>query len=308
MFRPFLTLLILLNAPFLQAQSHSDGEAVRTELLEKYQAVRGQLHDNDFGLPIVITSIDQDKLLQGEIIGIIEHNYSAARQSLLQLPDWCDTLILHLNTKACSYENDGQAKIHLYSGRKYYETPVQATRLTMNFNIIAEHDDFLWLQLHADKGPLGTRDYRIEFQAMPLITPADQSSSATQTLVRLTFSYRMNWLARKAMSLYLGTLARDKIGFTVIGTQYDQPVYIDGVQGIIERNTVRYFLAVKTHLDALAKGASMEQQFSAWFNATERYHLQLHEVEKDEYLNAKQQELHNQRLEQQRLDLKIGLN
>jgi hypothetical protein len=225
---------------------------------------------------------------------------------MVGLEDWCDTLILHLNSKACSYKNGGQARIHLYSGRKFYETPAQATRLTMNFNVINELDDFLSVKLHAKKGPLGTTDYRIDLQAMPLVDGQLQRAGTQRTLIGLTFSYRMKWMGRQAMNLYLGTLARDKIGFTVIGKNYDQPVYIKGVQGIIERNTVRYFLAIKTHLDAIDSGDTLEQQFADWFDATERYAQQLHEVEKNEYLKAKQMELQNQRHEQQQIEHKTG--
>ncbi len=59
----------------------------------------------------------------------------------------------------------------------------------------------------------------------------------------------------------------------------------------MERNAVRYFLAVRVHLGAL--NLPPEQRFERgiqdWFDATERYPRQLHAMDKESYLAAKRQ-------------------
>ncbi len=65
---------------------------------------------------------------------------------------------------------------------------------------------------------------------------------------------------------------------------------------MIERNAVRYHLAVKAYLDTL--GVSEPQRFERrlehWFELTSGYRTQLFEMERDEYLRCKRQEGANQ--------------
>ena len=51
----------------------------------------------------------------------------------------------------------------------------------------------------------------------------------------------------------LATLGRDKVGFSVVGRAADgRPVHVEGLRGAVERNTLRYYLAVESYLGALA--------------------------------------------------------
>ena len=98
---------------------------------------------------------------------------------------------------------------------------------------------------------------------------------------------------RLAMQAYLGTVGRDKVGFTVVGRQADgQPRYVGGMRGVVERNTMRYYLAIEAFLGALSAPpqARLEKRLRDWFAAVERYPRQLHEMEQDEYLAMKRKE------------------
>lgn len=55
---------------------------------------------------------------------------------------------------------------------------------------------------------------------------------------------------------------------------------------------MRYYLAIDAHLGALATPAPerFEESLERWFTATERYALQLHEVDHDAYLTMKRRE------------------
>ncbi len=86
---------------------------------------------------------------------------------------------------------------------------------------------------------------------------------------------------------------RPKVGFTVIGKQADgQPDYIGGVRGLVERNTMRYYLAIDIFLGAAhtAPAAQFEKRLQNWFTAVERYPRQLHEMDRGEYLVMKRAE------------------
>jgi hypothetical protein len=58
---------------------------------------------------------------------------------------------------------------------------------------------------------------------------------------------------RLAMKTCLATLESGKVGFTSTGKQSSgQPDYIGGVRGVVERNLMRYCLAIDAYLGTLA--------------------------------------------------------
>jgi hypothetical protein len=136
---------------------------------------------------------------------------------------------------------------------------------------------------------VGTRDYRIVLSAVPL--------DNGKTFMHLSYSYAAGSMGRFAMQAYLGTKGADKVGFSVVGKDANgQPQYIGGVRGAIERNVMRYYLAIDAHLASLS--APPEQQvdkrINAWFNSTERYARQLHEMDRSDYVAMKRDEVQRQ--------------
>ena len=96
-----------------------------------------------------------------------------------------------------------------------------------------------------------------------------------------------------AMQAYLATAGADKVGFTVIGKDGNgQPIYRGGVRGAVERNAMRYYLAIDAYLASLQAPADQqpEKRIQAWFNATERYARQLHEMDRGTYVAMKRGE------------------
>ena len=67
------------------------------------------------------------------------------------------------------------------------------------------------------------------------------------------------------------------------------PMYIGGVRGAIERNVMRYYLAIDAHLKSLAAPPEqqLERRLETWFNSTERYARQLREMDKGTYMALK---------------------
>jgi hypothetical protein len=97
-----------------------------------------------------------------------------------------------------------------------------------------------------------------------------------RTFVHLAYSYAYSAGALFAMQSYLNTFGASKVGFTVVDKQPDgQPVYVGKMRGALERNTMRYYLAIDAYLRALS--APLHEQFEkrirGWFEATERYSL-----------------------------------
>jgi hypothetical protein len=255
-------------------------------LRTKYGALQDRLNHSPFQRPLVLDSEQTADRLEGDLYGVVDHPFATVGTALKGTTHWCDILILHLNVKDCRASAGGpRSSLTVYIGSKYDQPPEAAFRVDYAYRVAAEAADYLQIILTADTGPFGTKNYRIVFEAVPL--------EREQTFVRLTYSYAYGAMARLAMEAYLQTIGRAKVGFTVVGRQPDgQPIYVSGVRGVVERNAMRYYLAVVAYLDALS--APPQEQFEKrlrdWFALTERYALQLHEMAQNDYLDMKRRE------------------
>ena len=111
------------------------------------------------------------------------------------------------------------------------------------------------------------------------------------------YSEAAGLIADIAMRTYLSTIGRNKVGFTVTGTNGNgEPIYIKGLQGVVERNVMRYIFAIQSILDTkdLPEKIRQKAQFAHWYNAISKHRRQLVELSNEEYLNNKKQELKNQ--------------
>ena len=111
----------------------------------------------------------------------------------------------------------------------------------------------------------------------------------------LRYSYGFGITGRLAMQTYLATLGRGKIGFTQV-SQEPKSDFIGGMRAAVERNTMRYYLAIEAYLVSLKQSPAnqLNTRFNHWFDATEEYSEQLREVEKASYLAMKKDEYQRQ--------------
>lgn len=258
-------------------------------LLADYQVIRPKLMHNPFGVPVYVQSRDQGDLLTAEIYGQVDYPLERLKAALAEPSGWCGVLALPLNVKACIHdERDERQWLTLYMGRKFYQAPDKAYQVRYRFQPAASTAGYFEVSLSAADGPLGTSDYRIVLQAI---------SIPEGTLIHIRSAYRSSAASQWATSIYLTTLGRDKIGFSAVGVDSDgQPKYVEGVRGTIERNTMRYYLALEAVLETwdLTPNDQFEARIRRWFALTERYRPQLREMNLEEYLQAKRQEHINQ--------------
>ncbi len=255
-------------------------------LRAKYVELRHQLANSPFGKPLHLDSRETADSVTGDIHALVDHPFAAAAAALSSPGDWCEILILHVNVKYCRASTGGEGNVlNVRIGRKYDQPLAKAYGMAFAYRIAAQAPNYLQVRLDAVQGPLSTRDYRIVLEA----APADDG----RTFIRLSYSYAFGTAGRLAMQAYLGTIGKGKVGFTVVGTQADgQPRYIGGTRGVVERNALRYYLAIESFLGALSAPpqARLERRLRDWFAATERYPRQLHEMEPGEYLEMKRKE------------------
>jgi hypothetical protein len=260
----------------LMGAAHAQDAAT---LHAKFDSLQDKLAHNPYGRPLVLQSTQSSDHLEGEVYARVDQPYSMVQKALHGTDNWCGILILHLNVKMCHAQPAG---LDMALGRKYDQPVDDAYKLHFDYKLASDGADYLKAELTSGDGPLGTRDYRIAVEAAPL--------DATHTMLHMSYAYGFGFTARVAMNAYLSTAGSDKVGFSVSGKDGDgKPAYVGGVRGLVERNTMRYYLAIDDYVAAPAP-SQLDQRLNTWFDATERYPRQLHEIDKTEYLSMKQVE------------------
>ncbi len=258
----------------------------------RHEALRDQLASNPFNRPLILESSQTSSDVKGDIFAVVPYSFEKVSAALAAPQDWCEILILHLNTKYCGIVREPRGLTLLMNvGKKINQPLDESYRISFAWRLTDQKTDYLRVLLTAESGPFSTRDYRILLEAVPLENGA--------TFLRLSYSYGFGLTGKIAMLAYLGTVGRGKVGFSILGTGADgQPAYIDGMRGQLERNTMRYYLAIESFLGAPAAtdGQPFEKRINDWFNAIERYPRQLHELEQAEYLEMKRKEYLRQQL------------
>jgi hypothetical protein len=242
----------------------------------RYAELRPRLENNPFGRPLYLVSTEGAQLLQGDVYGVVEHPFREVL-ALADAGNWCHVLILPFNTKNCTTRGD---TLSLYVGKKSQEPIERAYRLDFRFVPVATSADYLERSLRADEGPLGTRDYAITLEAAPL----DEG----HTFIHLSYSYKYGTMSKLAMQLYLSTAGSEKVGFSTT-TEGGRAHLVGGMRGVMERNTMRYYLAIDAYLNSLSAPPTqqVERRLNDWFTMTAKYRRQLWEMDRDEYLAMK---------------------
>lgn len=259
-------------------------------LRARHSALAEPLASNQFQRPLYMESSQSAGDLKGEIFSVVEWPHSVVVNALQGTDRWCDILMSHLLVKDCRAAKPGAEPTIALAVARTWSQPVDAAhRIEFHYKLAAATADYLQVQLNAESGPMGTKNYRLMLEAVPL--------DARRSFIHMSYSYGQGFAARIAMEGYLATLGRNKVGFTITGRDSDgKPVYMGNVRGVVERNTMRYYLAVEAYLGTLSLPPSeqVERRMQDWYAGIERYPRQLHELERTQYLDMKRKEVQRQ--------------
>ncbi|QAU34956.1 hypothetical protein [Janthinobacterium sp. 17J80-10] len=279
----------LLALPCLLVPSHAlePPASAAAALQAKHIELQPQLRDNIFGEPLHLSSREGQSRVEGDVYAEMAYPIDAVAATFKSAARLCELLFLHLNVRRCEPESAGNRETLVLSvGPKRARVSGQVYDITYALRIESAEASYFRATLSAAEGPLSTRDYRIVFEAMPI--------SGSHTFIHLGYAYSYGTMAKLAMNLYLSTAGRAKIGFTVVGKQPDgKPLYVRGERGSLERNVMRYYLALLAYnsINAGSPQEKMAGRLRKWFALTERYPAQLHELDLNEYLEEKQADL-----------------
>ena len=261
----------------------ADGASLRAQ----YTALQAELAQNAFKQPLVVRSNENDGKILGEVFAVVDYSLTQVIQGLDSPVHWCGIMILHINTKYCSAKPSPQGmQIAVHIGKKTPENLIYTRPLVLNYLPYHLGPDYLNIGLMAKEGPMGTSDYQIVLEAVAL--------SGDRSFLHLSYAYKVNMMGKLALQTYLGTAGRNKVGFSVLQpNSLGPPVLVGGVRGLVERNTMRYYLAINAYLAAerLPPQERAEARLLNWILATERYPVQLQEVDRASYLAMKRAEL-----------------
>ena len=263
-------------------------------LKTKYAELNEQLLNNQFQRELYLISSESQHDLKGEIYAVVDYPFPTVSKALSNADHWCDALILHIDIKYCHASgNELNTVLKVNLGTKNEQALAQTYGVEFNYREVINTVDYFAVELKAANGPLSTHDYRIWIEATPL--------KDGRTFIHFTYTYAFGLAGNLAMQVYLATGARNKVGFTVTEKLSNgQSTYIKGVRGVVERNTMRYYLAIDAYLSALALPADkqLEKRLQYWYESTNQYALQLHEVERNDYLVMKRNEYRRQQVAQ----------
>lgn len=252
-------------------------------LLAKRQELQPALRDNAFGEPLVIVSRELPDRIEGDVYAELPFAFDDVTAAFRTPQAVCELLFLHLNVHACRPAEGG---VSVLAGPKKTGGAGMSAQMRYTMRTEVDAPGHLRVLLTAPTGPLSTTDYRMVFEAVPL--------EGARSFVHFGFGHNAGLLARMAMQTYLATAGRDKIGFTVTGRDAQgQLQYVRGERGSLERNVMRYYLALLAHCRERSGTADerMQARLRTWFALTERHAAQLHEYDLDDYLREKQRDL-----------------
>ena len=257
---------VLLATALLSAAPAIAGEA---ELRARYGEMRPSPD---------VASMEMRDSVRAEVYGVMPHALDALGKAFAKPADWCDMLLVTYNVVRC--EVTPASTLSLLVVKSALEPIDKATPMEFEFRASADGSGYMRRTIEARRGPAGTRNYAVVIEAVALDTQ--------RSFVHLGYSYEYGPLTHLAMQVYLATAGAGKVGFTVTG-EHGNAELVTGERAGMERNTMRYFLAIDAYLDSLAAPPDrrLDARLNAWFDACERYHRQLWEMPRDEYLSTK---------------------
>ncbi len=284
----FLGLVAFVD-PVLLLATETDGHHSLPVVYEKWKKCLGP--DAPDGMPLRIESADRAGRIVGRVYGLFDEDIGALAEVFCDPACWGEIAILHLNVKGFALHSvQGRKEIVLYVGRKHYEPLSKAHRLRFAYEVETVGSQHIEVSLTGGQGIWGGRKPRLRLEAV--------SVGSGQSFACMTYSCGFGVIERMMVSGYLQTLGRKKIGFSVVGAdEQGRPIYVRGTRGMLERNAVRYYLAVKAYLDTRHIQAEdrFERRLNRWFDLTGRYHAQLYEYDRTYYLACKKKEWENTR-------------
>jgi hypothetical protein len=241
-----------------------------------------QLENSAIRRGLYLESTESSRAPRGDAYAVLDYPFASIAAALAKPENLCESLILHLNVQYCrAIDADTGPLLSAAIGRKTNQPLEDTHRIDFVHRLAVSSADYMRVELSSQEGPFDTGDYLIVLELAAL--------DAGRAFMHLQYSYTQGFLTRWATAVYFSTRGRDKVGFTWIQADDEAPHLVRGIRGALERNTMRYYLAIDAYLYALDSPPPQrfEQSLERWFADTERFARQLREVTHDDYVDMK---------------------
>ena len=262
------------------------------DLRARYTALSQQLETSSIQRGLYLDSNDNSRAPRGDAYAVVDYPFATVAAAFDEPANLCESLILHLNVQYCqAIASDAGPRLSAALGKKTNQPLEDTHRINFVYEVAASGADYTRVELSSRDGPFDTANYLIVLELVAL--------DEQRAFMHLQYSYTQGFVTRWATAAYFATRGRDKVGFTWIYAEDEAPQLVRGIRGALERNTMRYYLAIDAYLQVLGSPAPLrfEQSLELWFADTERFARQLREVSHDDYITMKR----GQHLRQQTL-------
>jgi hypothetical protein len=249
-------------------------------LRARYIELSPQLENSTIQRGLFLESTDSSRAPRGDAYAVIDYPFATVAMAFATPGNWCESLILHLNVQYCRADTSG-TQVSAALGKKTNQPLDDTHRINFIYKVAVSSADYTRVELSSREGPFDTGNYLMVME----LTSLDEQ----RAFMHIQYSYTQGFMARCAATVYFATRGRDKVGFTWIQEGDDPPRLVRGIRGALERNTMRYYLAIDAYLHGLDSPAPLrfEQSLERWFADTERFARQLREVKHDDYITMK---------------------
>jgi hypothetical protein len=259
------------------------------EMQSLYRSLQPRLAQSPFQRELALDSTEASERLSGDIYATLDAPLASLELVNRSPLRWCEILLLLSNTKSCVVGRQDEApSLQMRMGTKGPQALATTTPMNFKFETSAPQATVLETRLSSNSGPMGTKDGKLSVQAIAV--------GPNKSFIHLHYSYSSSLAGRLATGVYLQTLGRGKVGFSKEQAEASRPAdahWVGGVRGIIERNTMRYFMGLSCALQFAGTEAPTQrfaQMAPCWYDDTERYPQQLHEMGRQDYLDMKRAE------------------
>ena len=139
-----IALLVFVQAAAAQVKLAGAISDPASALRERFVALRGEMSRNAFRRPLHLESRESANEVMGEIYAHVAYPFAVASAGLEKPSQWCDVLILHLNTKYCRPAGPGPPTVlHVDIGKKFDQPRDQAYHVDFDYRVTARSVNYL---------------------------------------------------------------------------------------------------------------------------------------------------------------------
>src|SRR6202008_2548726 len=129
-----MRLFIVLFTCFLSFAAHAGGAMGPQALRTYHSTIAQELAASEFGGPLLLRSDEAPRRIEGEVFAVLEHPFETVAAALTDPLQWCEILILHLNTKGCRETVvGGTHRIEIRVGKKEPPPPEDAALVAFDW-------------------------------------------------------------------------------------------------------------------------------------------------------------------------------